>query len=101
MDWPFACCRLVLTRYIQWMVTTPTLVYIVSKISDFTTARVATAVLTQISVILSGLIASVVPSPWKCESGLGLCAPQNPPDAPSTWPTCEALCCSHNVLPDM
>lgn len=56
---------LMLTRYIQWMVTTPTLVYIVSKISDFTTTRVATAVLTQISVILSGLIASVLPSPWK------------------------------------
>lgn len=65
---PSACCRLVLTRYIQWMVTTPTLVYIVSKISDFTNAKVATAVLTQISVILSGLISSVVPSPWKCES---------------------------------
>lgn len=58
----------------QWMVTTPTLVYIVSKISDFTNARVAAAVLTQISVILSGLIASVVPSPWKCESILLLYA---------------------------
>lgn len=55
------------------MVTTPTLVYIVSKISDLTNARVAAAVLTQISVILSGLIASVVPSPWKCECIHVLC----------------------------
>ncbi|KAA6426844.1 MAG: adenylate guanylate cyclase [Trebouxia sp. A1-2] len=56
---------LVISRYTQWMVTTPTLIYVVSKISDFTRTQVATVVLCQFSVILTGLLASVAPSPWK------------------------------------
>lgn len=60
-------CRLVLTRYIQWSVTTPTLIYVVSKISDFTRGQVSLVVMAQASVIWSGLISSIVPSPWKCE----------------------------------
>lgn len=54
------------------MVTTPTLVYIVSKISDLTTTEVTTAVLAQCSVILTGLIASIVPSPYKCKDLIAL-----------------------------
>ncbi len=50
------------------MVTTPTLIYVVSKISDFTRTQVATVVLCQFSVILTGLLASVAPNPWKCEA---------------------------------
>ena len=61
-------CRLVISRYTQWMVTTPTLIYVVSKISDFTRTQVATVVLCQFSVILTGLLSSVAPSPWKCEA---------------------------------
>ncbi|DBA81613.1 hypothetical protein WJX77_010729 [Trebouxia sp. C0004] len=56
---------LVISRYTQWMVTTPTLIYVVSKISDFTRTQVATVVLCQFSVILTGLLSSVAPSPWK------------------------------------
>ena len=64
------CCRLVISRYTQWMVTTPTLIYVVSKISDFSRAQVATVVLSQFSVILTGLISSVSPAPWKCKASL-------------------------------
>ena len=56
-----------MTRYIQWSVTTPTLIYVVSKISDFTRGQVSLVVLAQASVIWSGLISSILPSPWKCK----------------------------------
>lgn len=56
---------LVVSRYTQWMVTTPTLIYVVSKISDFSRTQVSVVVLSQFSVILTGLLASVYPSPWK------------------------------------
>ncbi|GLC35005.1 Hexokinase-3 [Pleodorina starrii] len=51
-------------RYVQWLVTTPSIVYILSKISDFTPAQTAAAIGMDVAMILSGLIASFLPGPF-------------------------------------
>jgi hypothetical protein len=55
-------------RYVQWLVTTPTMVYILSKISDFTPLQTAIAIGMDVGMILSGLMANFLPGPYsKCE----------------------------------
>ncbi|GIL82425.1 hypothetical protein Vretifemale_11416 [Volvox reticuliferus] len=48
-------------RYVQWLVTTPTMVYILSKISDFTPLKTATAICLDVVMVLSGLLANFAP----------------------------------------
>ena len=51
----------------QWLVTTPTMVYILSKISDFTPRQTATAIGLDVLMVLSGLVANFLRSPYLCE----------------------------------
>eukprot|EP00198_Chlamydomonas_reinhardtii_P009452 XP_001698789.1 chlamyopsin-6 [Chlamydomonas reinhardtii] len=51
-------------RYVQWLVTTPTMVYILSKISDFTPRQTATAIGLDVLMVLSGLVANFLRSPY-------------------------------------
>ncbi|GLI70739.1 hypothetical protein VaNZ11_015764 [Volvox africanus] len=48
-------------RYAQWLVTTPTMVYILSKISDFTPLQTATAICLDVIMVISGLMANFAP----------------------------------------
>ncbi len=54
-------------RYIQWLVTTPTMVYILSKISDFTPRQTFTAIALDVIMVVFGLMASFMPWPFNCE----------------------------------
>ena len=58
-------------RYIQWMVTTPTLVYVLSKISDFTTRSTALTITADVLMIIFGLVANFGPRPFQCECVVG------------------------------
>lgn len=60
-------CRCVVNRYIQWALTTPTLVYVISRISSFSTKRVALAVGAQVVVIVTGLLSQLSPGIFFCE----------------------------------
>lgn len=65
---PAPCpCSQVVTRYLQWSLTTPTLVYVVSRISNFGAKRVACVVSAQSAVIMTGLLAALSPGWQKCE----------------------------------
>ncbi|KXZ47741.1 hypothetical protein GPECTOR_33g623 [Gonium pectorale] len=50
-------------RYVQWCVTTPTMVYILSKISDFTPSQTATAIAMDVTMVITGLLANFTPWP--------------------------------------
>ena len=60
-------CRCIVNRYIQWALTTPTLVYVISRISSFSTKRVALAVGAQVLVIVAGLLSQLSPGFFFCE----------------------------------
>ena len=56
-----------LHRYFQWLTTSSTLVYCVSKMSDYSQAQVARLVGLQASVILAGIAATLMTSSFKCK----------------------------------
>ena len=60
-------CRMMLHRHFQWLTTSSTLVYCVSKMSDYSQAQVARLVGLQASVIVAGTAASLMASSFKCE----------------------------------
>ncbi|PNH06772.1 hypothetical protein TSOC_006854 [Tetrabaena socialis] len=51
-------------RYAQWLVTTPTMIYILSKISDFTPLQTSAAIATDVLMVLTGLWANFLPTPY-------------------------------------
>ncbi|KAK9819755.1 hypothetical protein WJX72_001989 [[Myrmecia] bisecta] len=52
-------------RYVQWVVTTPTMIYLLSRISDFSQRKIILALTLNTSTIMCGLAANFIPSPWK------------------------------------
>ena len=58
---------MLLHRHFQWLTTSSTLVYCVSKMSDYTQAEVARLVGLQASVICAGTIATLMTSGFKCK----------------------------------
>ncbi len=60
-------CRVVPQRYAQWVVTTPLMVFILSKISDFTPQRTLRAMAADVLMVVTGFCVHFVPSPFHCE----------------------------------
>jgi sensory rhodopsin len=56
--------RLVLIRYVQWLFTTPSMLYLYSIVSYISTRELATAMILETVVILTGLTASLLPYPF-------------------------------------
>ena len=59
---------MLLHRHFQWLTTSSTLVYCVSKMSDYTQAEVARLVGLQASLICTGTTATLMTSGFKCKS---------------------------------
>ena len=58
---------MLLHRHFQWLTTSSTLVYCVSKMSDYSQAQVARLVGLQASVICAGTTATLMTSAFKCK----------------------------------
>ena len=64
---PFLPCRMLLHRNFQWLTTSSTLVYCVSKMSDYSQAQVLRLVALQGSLIVTGAMATLMTSWFKCK----------------------------------
>ena len=62
-------CRLLVLRYGHWAVATPMIVYLISRLSNFTIGRTVRVVLAQTGVIVTGFLALVLPLQFECEQG--------------------------------
>ncbi len=58
---PSSPCRLLPSRYVQWSCTTPTMLFTLSKISDFTPLQTGTTMFLDWLMILTGFIAAMLP----------------------------------------
>lgn len=72
--------RLVLARYVQWLFTTPAMLYLYSIISNITSRELVVAMLLEYSVICLGIGASLLPAPFDlCFLAASLPLPRPPP----------------------
>ena len=80
---------MLLHRHFQWLTTSSTLVYCVSKMSDYSQAQVARLVGLQGTVIVAGTMATLMTSWFKCK-------PKRPSDhaclLPAAYPVVQLLC---------
>lgn len=53
--------RLLPSRYVQWSCTTPTMLFTLSKITDFTPKQTALTMFCDWVMIITGFIAAVLP----------------------------------------
>ena len=65
-------CRMLLHRHFQWLTTSSTLVYCVSRMSDYSQAQVARLVGLQGSLIITGTAATLMTSWFKCKPTIWL-----------------------------
>ena len=56
--------RLVLLRYVQWLFTTPAMLYLYSIVSDIPRKELILAMALEYCVIILGLLASILPNPF-------------------------------------
>lgn len=61
------CCRLQVLRFAHWAATTALIVYLVSRLTDFTARRTATVCFAQAGVILFGFLGFWSPPAFQCE----------------------------------
>jgi bacteriorhodopsin len=59
--------RLIPHRYVQWAVTTPLMVLILSKLSDFRWQRTAIVMGADCAMVLMGLASHFLPNPYHCK----------------------------------
>lgn len=58
---------MLLHRYFQWLCTATTLVYIITKMAEDNPRRVTKMVAYQTICQVCGLVATLLPHPWKCK----------------------------------
>eukprot|EP00955_Chlamydomonas_euryale_P088570 364392-Chlamydomonas_euryale.AAC.5 len=58
---PVSPCRLLPSRYVQWSCTTPTMLFTISKISDFNDAEVAFTMAADFVMIVTGFVSAMTP----------------------------------------
>ena len=58
-------CRLQTRRYLHFAASTPTIVFLISRVSDFPARRIWGTCALQAFVIAAGFVGSLVQSPWK------------------------------------
>ena len=58
--------RLMVLRYGHWTVATPMIVYLISRLSDFTLLRTMGVMFAQAVVIITGFLALVLPLQYEC-----------------------------------
>eukprot|EP00798_Chlamydomonas_sp_ICE-L_P008207 gene8207-1470_t len=51
-------------RYVQWMFTTPTILFVLSKISALTPLQICAAISADVVMIITGLLATLLPTPF-------------------------------------
>ena len=61
------CCRLQVLRYAHWAATTALIVYLVSRLTDFTARRTTTVCVAQAGVILFGFLGFLSKPSHQCE----------------------------------
>jgi hypothetical protein len=62
-------CRVAPQQYAQWIITTPLMVIILSRMSDFSRRQTAAVVAADAAMVVGGALAHVAPWPFHCESG--------------------------------
>ena len=65
---PMPPCSLLPNRYIQWMFTTPTILFVLSKISALTPTQVFLTIVADVTMVITGLLAGLLPHPFQCGS---------------------------------
>ncbi len=64
----FIACRLQVLRLAHWASTTALIVYLISRLTEFTTRRTVTACLAQAGVITFGFLGFMTPPAYSCET---------------------------------
>lgn len=59
--------RLLVLRYSHWTVATPMIVFLISRLSDYSMRRILLVCSAQSVVILTGFLALVVPTKYECK----------------------------------
>ncbi len=67
-----SACRLLVLRYGHWTVATPMIVYLISRLSDFSLRRTIGVALAQAGVIITGFLALVLPLEYECRSQVSM-----------------------------
>lgn len=79
------------SRYVQWSCTTPTMLFTLAKISDFSERRVALVMFCDWMMILTGYIAALYPPGFvscECQVHCNGCWPST---AWLPWPLCSHM----------